>query len=199
MDNIRNHFIGTLNADYKTELVTDTQYCLELKKGILTIDFQGSVSFEDWIHNFSFFKRWHHGDLVHSGFLKKWLAVRQFIYDFINKNKHEIDYVITRGHSQGGAIALLAYLDLKRINRLFRPKCITFGAPRVFSVFQKKSEFEKVAQIETRRDIVCRVPLWLMFFKHCGRRVKIGPKSWIDWIPSANAHRPETYLEYMSK
>lgn len=63
---------------------------------------------------------------VHAGFAKAWASARAKVLDI-----HATGHVITCGHSLGGALAMLAALDIAVNSNPRRVSCYTYGAPAV--------------------------------------------------------------------
>lgn len=81
------------------------------------------------------------------------------------------------GHSKGGAIAaLLGYYlwDLK-------PEGISFGAPRIGSPDFAASYDVNYTRVAFADDIISRLPLHSMGYRHCGKPVIIDNGAIIPW------------------
>jgi len=176
----RQIFKQTVIADWQTESTTDTQYAIEETADKLIIKLQGSVSRIDWIQNFSFwkkpYKQMNNIFFVHSGFLKKYKAIRAIIQEAVYKNLDK--KIIVLGYSQGAALALLVHEDI-----VFTfgktPETTVFGCPRVFSIFGRKTlkkRLQGVTRYHNGNDIVCRVPFTWLLFRHYGNKIHIGNK-----------------------
>ncbi len=116
---------------------------------------------------------------VHSGFLEKYLSVRDDLHALVrSSNRPEITVV---GHSGGGALASLAYFDLKRRFPDRRVRAITYGMPRVFNrtgaeiINRERSRFLRVVNGD---DIVPRVPFRAFGFRHVGTELELSPGRW---------------------
>lgn len=64
---------------------------------------------------------------VHAGFMKAWTTVRDKVFEAIKDKKS----VALTGHSLGGALAMLAGLDIACTTTIQNISVITFGAPAV--------------------------------------------------------------------
>lgn len=95
--------------------------------GEMVLAFEGSKQPLDWWYNMRVDYR-AFGDYgkVHAGFLKSWLAVAEQLVEIVAK--HNPEGLTITGHSRGGAIAVLAALELKQTAP--RVRVVTFGAPR---------------------------------------------------------------------
>lgn len=118
--------------------------------------------------------------LVHSGFGASWYALKKKrVAAWLSENRDEFDDISLYGHSLGGAISHVAALDLASYYTL--REVISFGAPR--SVFWRTSEeynvklsqgCDKTLREQTLRvvhgsDLVSRLPLATMGYRHVGR------------------------------
>lgn len=66
------------------------------------------------------------GCMVHRGYKRFWLGMRQHLLNYIEVSKN----IYITGHSMGGAIAILAAYDLS-LNGLNVKEVVTFGAPKI--------------------------------------------------------------------
>jgi hypothetical protein len=115
---------------------------------------------------------------AHGGFLRKYLAVRATVHELIAE--HEPNRVVIVGHSAGGALASLAYMDLLPRYPDLEIKAVTFGMPRVYNRhgaawFARQDEhFLRIVQ---GRDLVVGIPPALFGYRHAGRLVRFGRRS----------------------
>ncbi len=116
---------------------------------------------------------------VHRGFLEKYLSVRDDLHALVrSSNRPEVTVV---GHSGGGALASLAYFDLKRAFPQRRVRAITYGMPRVFNrigaeiINRERSRFLRVVNGD---DIVPQVPFRAFGFRHVGTELELTPGRW---------------------
>lgn len=167
----------------------DVQGIWEFRHNALNITFRGSTSFQDWINNFKFNKLeypWLRGDtgkvLLHQGFTDAYKSVRSQIHsliDLYSKNcspsrpPHTINFT---GHSQGGAIALIAAVDCQ-YNFGISPNLITFGQPKVGnlgfcqSVDRRLNSYLRVVNFF---DPIPFVPKAREQYRHCGQEIKFS-------------------------
>lgn len=89
--------------------------------------FRGTESLTDVITDIRARAGKFHGVLVHVGFREAYLAVANVVREYACRQ----DTLHLVGHSLGGAIAVLAALDLHRLFPAMRLHLTTFGAPRV--------------------------------------------------------------------
>lgn len=177
----------------------EVELSIGIKEKILYINFLGSVSAKDWLHNFMFwvkpYKRMEKTFFVHAGFLRIYKIARDVIHKYIFENAEKFNKVVISGHSLGGAIATLcnediAYLqsstqlgiteDVERI-------CVTTGAPRVFSVFNNKflqSRCKNIVRMVYKSDGVPSLPPVLFGYKHVGTRMLYGKRFPLFFHPS---------------
>lgn len=114
---------------------------------------------------------------VHLGFKNAYDTVRELVLNRVIENINSFNNIIVTGHSKGGALAHLAYLDIGCYFLDRRKKesvnLITFGSPKVGN-FKFKSSMNQlgdymngiIARYVNGNDIVPTVPPEP--FKHCG-------------------------------
>ena len=154
-------------ADIKT--ADDTGFfAIDETNRIIVLSFRGSRSRANWQHN------WHikkvQTDLcprckVHAGFWEAWVEIRDQIKAQVPqliKTYPHFRFAIT-GHSLGGALAILAAGDLRKVNEdlLGRTELYSFGSPRVggkhaveFLSMQSRQSY----RITNRKDVIPRLP-----------------------------------------
>lgn len=107
-------------------------------------------------------------DGMHEGFLKAWKAIEPKLLSYlaeINVGK-DVPMYFT-GHSMGGALAALAAVHLN--GKGFDLRAVyTYGAPRVSSAKLDSLLPCPVYRIVNAHDLVPRVPLMLMKYRHIG-------------------------------
>jgi len=154
----------------------------------LIVTFRGSQipsNRTDLRHNFRFrpkrvpFEHTPEAVSAHRGFLEKYLSIREDLHAVVKRsNRPEI---VLNGHSAGGALAALAYFDLKRSYPSRRVRAITFGMPRVFNrrgadIINR--ERDRVIRVVNGDDIVPRLPFRFFGYRHVGRAVELSPRRW---------------------
>ena len=102
-------------------------------------------------------------EAYHDGFAKAYLSVKEQIQSSLEEITHKPLYIT--GHSLGGALATLAALDLERDSLA---ACYTFGSPRVGSTKLDWNIKCPVYRVVNATDIVARMPLMLMGYRHVG-------------------------------
>jgi len=181
----------------------DTQYCFLEVEGENILLFALSNSKTDWKNNFSFWKKpYKHMETkfyVHGGFLKCWKLVEDEIIDYIKEK--EMDNLTIAGWSYGGAMSILCtesvWFNCKNLRG--KTRTVTFGAPRVFSVFnfrKIKERFENVVMLKNGSDIVTKLPPVIFGFKHVVKLTNIGDSHrFIDYFNPWKFHN----MEYKNK
>lgn len=179
---------------------TDIQCYVRLEKRHMCITFRGSSSSKDWLTDFKFWKKTvpygnHFSKIrVHSGFIEVYKSegVRNKLHGFVTD---EIEKIIITGHSYGAALATLCAVDLEYNFPKKDYEVFLFGSPRVGNRAFKNSynkRLFKTFRISNGNDIVTKIPLALMGYRHVGIGVHIGiPK--IIGAFSFNQHSPSEY------
>ncbi len=199
-------------------------YYIEAEGNVLYILFEWSDGEEDWASNFDFLPTgnkpvrrilsaiknniclaavpyknpscvWR----VHRGFLRVWKDMRDKIELAVAKVLKEnprIDSIDIVGYSHGGAIALLAFEDMKYIyGDRYKIRGFGFASPRVIWGRVPKGVRERIEDFVTVRngnDIVTRVPPKLLGYRDSGEVVDIGRKHIYTPI---GAHYSFAYIE----
>lgn len=203
-------------------------YCIEIEGNALYILFEGSDGAEDWASNFDFLpsKRTPTRRLVsavknsfqpasapyknmpvkwrsHRGFLKVWRGMRDEIEAAVEKLLYEssnVDRIIVVGYSHGGAMALLAYEDMKYIyGDRYNIFGFGFAAPRV--IFGRippevRDRIEGFITVRNANDIVTHVPPRFLGYKNSGEILQIGRRHIYTPI---GAHYAFAYVEELKK
>jgi len=166
------------------DVETDVCYHIRKQGSTLIIAFRGSDSKKDWSFNLDFCKKViPYGNLeskikVHSGFINAYKSknVRNNILKFVTD---KIDRIELTGHSYGAALAIICAVDLQYNFSNKDYEVIVFGCPRVGNKAFKESYNKRVfktLRVENRGDIVTKVPLFLMGYRHVGARLIIGKR-----------------------
>jgi pimeloyl-ACP methyl ester carboxylesterase len=136
--------------------------------------FEGTNSAEDWRVNFNVLAAPHPLGRVHRGFWSAFTALRPaMLKAFSMRRAQRIG--VTRpklwiaGHSLGGALAILASVDLAQDSRFRIQGTVTFGQPMLFNA-AAAAQFDRRFSKSTLRvingsDPVSRIP---PMFRHCG-------------------------------
>ena len=168
----------------------------------LSVTFRGSDSKIDWNHNFEFHKKcipYGNQDSkirVHTGFLAAYKApvVRGEIHRLVNSRVRKIQVF---GHSLGAALAVLCAVDLQYNFPDRDIECIVFGCPRVGNAAFRDSYNKRVfktIRVENGNDIVTKVPLPIMGYRHVGAKLKIGALR-LPGLVTFRSHDPRRYYE----
>ncbi len=181
---------------------TGVQCYLRRQNGVLTITFRGSNSATDWHHNLDFWKKCiPYGNCdskirVHSGFLSAYKDphVRERIHRYVTEDIHSIRVM---GHSLGAAMAVLCGVDLQYNFPHRDYEVYLFGCPRVgnkaFQTSYNRRVF-KTLRVENGNDIVTKIPLWIMGYRHVGIPIRVGAPR-LPFVFSLHAHRQQSYFQ----
>lgn len=207
---------------------TDTQCAIlqEQSGGPAYIVFRGSDKRTDWEININFFQMQFEfqqalgeaiatnrdqvypysgtsssGAMMHQGFVKAYLSVRQHIHEYLQT--HDVNGVIVTGHSLGGALATLCGVDVEynfrdRVNSI---SVYTFGAPRVGNAGFRDSYDRRVP--DSHRfvygvDLVTNLPRFWQGYRHVSSKVQLGPTfRWNFLLRQFKDHDVEGYVQAM--
>jgi len=176
----------------------------------LVIVFRGSDGKKDWIDNLKIWKkdirktRPYSGarpDIkVHQGFIEQYKTIRKVIRQIVESYPNQKEIIIT-GHSLGGALATLSAVDIKYNYPEKSVLCITFGSPRVGNKAFTRSFIKRVPRsfrFVCGDDLVCKVPMPVLGFKHISNKIQLGRKRWYKYFTgSSKDHDLEEYLKYL--
>lgn len=136
----------------------------------LDICFRGTSNINDICYNLNIIPKSFIKDefKVHSGFLNKYLVIRDMI---INKtkeimNNNQIEHIYLSGHSSGGAIANIASLDYHYLYPNITINTITFGSPRVANkafIEEYNKKIKNSVRIVNDNDIIQFLPLPIIY------------------------------------
>lgn len=110
-----------------------------------------------------------HG-LVHSGFRGEVDKLWDNLLGYFNKHKDKTFYIT--GHSLGAAMATIAtsrFEEFTKVEHLY-----TFGSPRVGTRSFVKHIETPHTRFVNNNDVVTKVPLWIMGYKHHGNLAYIN-------------------------
>ena len=162
---------------------TDTRALVVDLPDSITIAFRGSKSLQNWITDAEFLRT----KLVvqpdgtkcevHSGFLHAYESIIADLAAYLRQPGADNRPLFVTGHSLGGALAILAALELKRQGFAIA-QVYTFGQPRVGNAAYKRMyDAELGAQtfrVVYEEDIVARIPHLPTFtdpYRHVGVEV----------------------------
>lgn len=204
---------------------TDTQCALLSDPSSLTIVFRGSESDVDWETDFdSKQERFEFdqevirqqiagerkqvypyengkdsGALMHCGFVKAYLSVRDQIHDYVKT--HEVMAVTTTGHSLGGALATLCAVDLQYNFIYLAIESYTFGAPKVGNDKFCESFNRRVPnsyRVVHGMDLVPELPRWWQNYRSVDQEFRIGSRwSWRFISQRFKDHAIGAYIEIL--
>ena len=108
---------------------------------------------------------------VHGGFQGEINKIWDLILEKVNELKDHKIYIT--GHSLGGAMATICAKRLQEQN--ITVQCLyTYGSPRVGDRRWVKSLQIPHYRFQNNNDVVCKVPFWIMGYRHHGKNVYIG-------------------------
>ena len=110
---------------------------------------------------------------VHAGFQGEINKIWDTLVKTISTSKTNNFYIT--GHSLGGAMATIC---AKRLQEQFNNvKCLyTYGSPRVGDKKWVKTMQVPHYRYQNNNDVVCRVPFWIMGYRHHGTNVYLNYK-----------------------
>lgn len=156
----------------KLESSSGIQGFFKYEELVLTICFFGSNEPKDWLLNLNFFSE----NNYHKGIAKGYMSIRKQlwskVFDLDTKDpnfrkKAKIKGYIQDGmrinlqvigYSLGGAIALLAALELSNFG--FKVNLITFGQPKIIKRLPKINRIKSYVRVVNPLDLVTHVPWW---------------------------------------
>ncbi|NQT57356.1 MAG: lipase family protein [Bacteroidetes bacterium] len=131
---------------------------------------------------------------AHKGMQDKYKGVYQDVHERIKSFNGS--QIILIGHSAGGMIAMLAYLDLTRSYPDKQFSAVTFGTPRIFNraaARELNDEKRKIFRFVTEKDFFPILPPALFGYRHTGTLIRLGEASLKPY--SRDAHYPGYQVE----
>lgn len=134
---------------------------------------------------------------IHAGFSTRWTNIRNNVLKSVTDIYPETDKTRTlliTGHSLGGAMAVLASLEL--VLRGWNVCVVTFGSPKVgdsdFARLIKYNFKEKYLRVENHGDWITQVP-GIQDWSHAGEKFRVG--SWTNYLrlPMSRHHLMDSY------
>lgn len=145
---------------------------------VIRLLFQASASEKDWIVNILGFMPWLYFPYYFCiGWKKVFDSCRALILEELIReiNTHRDYRVEISGHSYGGAMSIIAALELNKVTQL-KPDVITFGSPMpIFTIISKivaKCKLGEVKQYAHWSDIVTYLPPFFGF--HNVKVIRLG-------------------------
>ena len=124
---------------------------------------------------------------IHGGFNEAYRSVRPHVLSIIQnlQNKHKGASIYLTGHSLGGALAILAAIDLDQMGNDIAG-VYTYGQPRVgnkhFASFVDIN-IPQIYRVVNYKDCVPHLPPNMMGFRHCGQEIWYHPKGMREFTP----------------
>jgi len=143
------------------------------RTGEAWVVFRGTRDLRNWLTDLDCTKTpyWIHGQgaRIHRGFWKAWCSVREEVAAMVQHRR-----VTLAGHSLGGALAMLAGIDLAQ-SGVEVAGVYTFGQPRVGdSAFRRQYDSalgSRTFRVVAPGDVVPCVPYLLGAYLHAGREM----------------------------
>jgi hypothetical protein len=166
----------------------------ETASGAILLCIRGTQTPREWLHNFTAvpnpFTIVPGFGLVHLGFERMHRSVRGSIQAGLS-NIPSDTRVTVLGHSLGGAMAILAAVDVKLNLRRPNVDVCTIGGPRVGKIDFRRSFNREIAscfRVTNQFDIVPHVPSLITGWNHTGEEIEVDGNV-------ENAHSLEAYLQ----
>lgn len=186
---------------------TDTQVAIlnQLDSDRLYIVFRGSDKSIDWMNNFQLRQQvYPYSDdntevKFHQGFMSAYFAVRKDLLKAMDTFTGQ--HVIVTGHSLGGALAIIAALDIQYnlgAKRDLSFEVYTFGAPRVGNEAMVESynrRIPKSYRFVYGWDIVTRIPRTWQGYAHVEEAIQLGSRwTWNFLSRRFSDHSLDAYI-----
>lgn len=156
--------------------------------------FEWSHGMEDWLGNLDFcpVRTVLSGErlLVHRGFLRAYLAVRERLHCALSDGA--IGRLIVGGYSHGAALCALTVADTHALcqARGIEVAGVGFGAPRVLWGFGKPTVLRRFLAVRCGHDLVTHLPPRALGFSHGSTLLSLpAPHRMTPW----DAHREASY------
>lgn len=168
-----------------------TECVIYKDSNIYYLEFRGTNSFPDFVTDLQIHSSGFNDTRAHDGFVDAYNSIKEdvlkAIKEILSSDSSAIFFIV--GHSLGGALANLAYYDLKynmvnyELTNMNSVQLITFGAPKVFKrrniTSTHRSEFTSALRVTHSDDLVAHLPPDSLFLKkyeyvHLGQHLHIG-------------------------
>lgn len=147
--------------------VADSNAFLAIQQNVAILAFRGGEYIAEWFADLNSESVNTANGVVHKGFNDRWNSLKPSIPEAMNRLPASVRSLWFAGHDLGGAIALLAAVDLKEDLRM--AGVYTFGQPRVGDTLFKATVENRFANSYVRfvneHDLVTRLP---PSFHHAG-------------------------------
>ena len=130
---------------------------------------------------------------THTGFTEKYHAIREAVMSRIVMS--DARHIVTVGHSAGGALAVLAFIDLLEVEPQRLSHTVTFGMPRLVNRAGAKAlepYRDRIVRVVNGADLVTRVPAAFMGYRHVGTFVQVGSRSGLQFLSFHDHNRGYT-------
>lgn len=107
-------------------------FCIIYNQNKIFLSFRGSINFNDLLVNLRYNRINYDKNIkIHNGYLDTYYKIKPLIIKDLSKIIKNNKQIIYTGHSLGGAIATIAFIDLFKEKNIIK-KCYTFGTPPYF-------------------------------------------------------------------
>lgn len=148
------------NASLTPIAVGEYQAVVIVNEYISLVAFRGTDNPENWVNNFKFLPTQTSFGKVHAGFLEGLRALWPDVLRVLVASRNKNQPIFLVGHSLGGAIALLAAVELQRAMQPVA-RVITFGQPPVgyatFARYWDKNSHAQLVRYVNHVDAVVEV------------------------------------------
>ena len=138
---------------------------------VAQIVFRGTDQLIDGLIDFAFVPVPMGSTIMHGGFALTWLCAKRRLLPWLRERAADFDRVVVGGHSLGGALALACAYDVTRAGFAL-DRCVTVGAPRVYTYWSAKKVDrtlgDRCMRIRREQDVVAMVPPVWLGFRHVG-------------------------------
>ncbi len=131
---------------------------------------------------------------AHKGMLEKYKGIFQAVHNQIEK--YNGAKVMLIGHSAGGMLSMLSYLDLAQSYPDKEFSVVTFGSPRVLNreaALKLDSESDKIFRFVMQKDLIPIIPPPIFGYRHAGTLIRLGDLS--NELSFSEAHHPGYLIE----
>lgn len=199
--NAQNQRIDFDFAQSKLFKIKKTEGFTGMKGDTIYIAFQGTADFFDGLSDINIltstpFLISQPNVKVHSGFLKQFLTIEDFIIQTAMFNKN----IVLSGQSLGGSLAEIAAIYIKRFNPNINIKVVTWAKPKCFNKTGVK--YYNSLKIETmsyqyRNDMIPKLP---PFYSYTTEPIVYGePLKWYEKLLIGGNPFLHTLKNYINK
>lgn len=131
---------------------------------------------------------------AHKGMQEKYKGIYQDVHKRIEEyNGSEVKLI---GHSAGGMLAMLAYIDLTQSYPDKEFSVVTFGSPRVLNSEAARkldNTSDRIFRLVLRKDLAPIIPPTIFGYRHAGTLIRLGDAS--HELSFSEAHHPGYLIE----